>query len=66
MHARRMLVAGVLGVGLLGARHEDAGAAQCPSECRTERNEVICSETLISRGDQVVVVERRFWSNGAY
>ena len=62
---RRMpvMLAGVLGALLFGG-HGEAEAAKCPSECRTETAQVLCSTTVITIGNDVVSMERRYWSTG--
>lgn len=44
MRFKRLVVAGLLGVGLMAAPREEVSAAQCPAECRREINTVMCRE----------------------
>lgn len=65
MRAGRLAVAGVLGVALMGGAGTEARAAECPSECRSEITMVPCSEEVVTMGDDVIRVVRRYWSTGA-
>ena len=63
MRIKRLVVAGLLVVGLTGVRHEDASAAQCPMECRREINTVMCREEEYSI-DGRVTYARYYFSYG--
>lgn len=53
----------VVGVGLMAVPVAEVGAAEaCPTECRREPNEVLC--TTIERDDSPFIT-RYYWSNGA-
>ena len=65
MRVKSMLVAAVLGVMLPGTRNEAEAAQKCPSECRPQVTELPCSEITTTIDDEIVSIERRYWSDGA-
>ena len=57
----RVLVLGVLAVLPLGTR--GAAAADCPNECRSDVNEVVCKKVVTTIGD-IERHETYYWSRG--
>ena len=65
MRVKTKLVAVALGVLLLGTGHEAEAAQKCPSECRPQITQLPCTEITTTIDDEIVSIERRYWSDGA-
>ena len=43
---------------------DDVRAAECPSECRREINDVLCREIVTTVDDRETSIVRYYWSDG--